>query len=308
MMRFTRMALAAGSAALLAGAVGPHAGASRSGDALAVRTWSGWETWWRRDAAPVSWNAEAPLAGRVQWRQTEPGIEWGELQLRGASEAWRTRVVVVRLDPARVDLTLDPAFTRNFNPYAGGGLPSNSIAQGAFYEPLIVVPAGGRKTLLADVPPLPSSGSYRVEWRLIGPDGHAVTGAYSFTVDSIVRQESGRLPGPALQRGGALPPAVVAAGSPLQQSMRFLWIAALLLVFGSTSLSLAVLPRLRVNAAGQEGVFQRSVDERLRAWTVTGAWLLLTLAVVRLPHPLSGSQGEYDSVGDRRRGRRDHVA
>ena len=32
----------------------------------------------------------------------------------------------------------DPAFTRNFNPYAGGGLPSNSIAQGAFYEPLIV--------------------------------------------------------------------------------------------------------------------------------------------------------------------------
>src|SRR3954451_18032722 len=41
----------------------------------------------------------------------------------------------------------DPAFTKNFNPYAGGGLPSNSIAQGAFYEPLIVVPAGGRKTL-----------------------------------------------------------------------------------------------------------------------------------------------------------------
>jgi hypothetical protein len=113
MMRFTRMALAAGSAALLAGAVGAHAGASRSGDALAVRTWSGWETWWRRDGAPASWKAEAPLAGRVRWRQTEPGIEWGELQLRGASEAWRTRVVVVRLDPALVDLALDPAFTRN---------------------------------------------------------------------------------------------------------------------------------------------------------------------------------------------------
>src|SRR6478609_2597085 len=41
----------------------------------------------------------------------------------------------------------DPAFTRNFNPYAGGGLPSNSIAQGAFYEPLIVTPAGGSKTV-----------------------------------------------------------------------------------------------------------------------------------------------------------------
>ena len=41
----------------------------------------------------------------------------------------------------------DPAFTKNFNPYAGGGLPSNSIAQGAFYEPLIITPAGGSKTL-----------------------------------------------------------------------------------------------------------------------------------------------------------------
>ncbi len=41
----------------------------------------------------------------------------------------------------------DPAFTKNFNPYAGGGLPTNSIAQGAFYEPLIVVPAGGSKTV-----------------------------------------------------------------------------------------------------------------------------------------------------------------
>jgi peptide/nickel transport system substrate-binding protein len=41
----------------------------------------------------------------------------------------------------------DPAFTRNFNPYAGGGLPTNSIAQGAFYEPLIVTPAGGRQTI-----------------------------------------------------------------------------------------------------------------------------------------------------------------
>src|SRR5580765_6952984 len=41
----------------------------------------------------------------------------------------------------------DPAFTKNFNTYAGGGLPSNSIAQGAFYEPLIITPAGGSKTI-----------------------------------------------------------------------------------------------------------------------------------------------------------------
>jgi peptide/nickel transport system substrate-binding protein len=41
----------------------------------------------------------------------------------------------------------DPAFTKNFNPYAGGGLPSNAFVQGAMYEPLIVTPSGGAKTI-----------------------------------------------------------------------------------------------------------------------------------------------------------------
>jgi exopolysaccharide biosynthesis protein len=40
-------------------------------------------------------------------------MEWGELQLRGASEAWRTRVVLVRFDPRRLVLSLATAFTRN---------------------------------------------------------------------------------------------------------------------------------------------------------------------------------------------------
>jgi exopolysaccharide biosynthesis protein len=41
------------------------------------------------------------------------GVEWGELRLKGPSEAWRTRVVIVRLDPRQVNLSLVPAFTRN---------------------------------------------------------------------------------------------------------------------------------------------------------------------------------------------------
>jgi len=39
----------------------------------------------------------------------------------------------------------DPAFTKNFNPYTATGLPSGTIVQGAFYEPLIVTPEGGLK-------------------------------------------------------------------------------------------------------------------------------------------------------------------
>ena len=156
--------------------------------------------------------------------------------------------------------------------------------------------AGSRRTLLADVPSLPSSGSYRVEWRLIGPDGHAVTGGYSFTVDSIVRQQGKRLPDPALHRRVSLPPAVVVTGSPLQQSTRFLWIAAFLLMLGSTSLSLFVLPRVRIRNAEQASAFRESVDERLRSWTVTGAWALLVLALVRLASQAVVLSGSMQSI------------
>jgi peptide/nickel transport system substrate-binding protein len=36
----------------------------------------------------------------------------------------------------------DPAFVRNFNPFTGTGLPSGTIVQGAFYEPLLITPLG----------------------------------------------------------------------------------------------------------------------------------------------------------------------
>src|SRR5262245_40192306 len=36
----------------------------------------------------------------------------------------------------------DPAFTKNFNPFTATGLPSGSIVQGAFYEPLLITPLG----------------------------------------------------------------------------------------------------------------------------------------------------------------------
>src|SRR2546430_1473204 len=39
----------------------------------------------------------------------------------------------------------DPAFVKNFNPYTATGQPSGSFVQGAFYEPLVITPAGGLK-------------------------------------------------------------------------------------------------------------------------------------------------------------------
>ena len=112
-MSFTGRAVAtvAVLGAIAAGQTG--AGTGRAEHALAVRGADGWVTWWRRDIAPIRWGDEAPLAERVPWQSGKGGLEWGEIQLRGANEAWRTRVVVVRLDPRRVDLSLVTAFTRN---------------------------------------------------------------------------------------------------------------------------------------------------------------------------------------------------
>lgn len=89
------------------------AGAEGDGPTLAVRAADRWVTWWRGDSAPVRWDGEPLLARHLSWRAGVPGIEWGELQLRGSSEAWRTRVIVVRIDPRRVRFSLTPAFTDN---------------------------------------------------------------------------------------------------------------------------------------------------------------------------------------------------
>jgi uncharacterized protein YigE (DUF2233 family) len=92
------------------GASAARPGSVRSAEALAVRTTGGWLTWWRRNASPSHWDGSAPLADHVSWRPGIAGIEWGELPLKGASEAWRTRLIVVRLDPRRVTLSLVTAF------------------------------------------------------------------------------------------------------------------------------------------------------------------------------------------------------
>jgi Phosphodiester glycosidase len=178
-----RLVVGAGAAAVLAGAHGASAGAAASGDALAVRAAVGWETWWRRDAAPSHWTEDAPLAGRVRWRLARPGVEWGELQIRGASEAWRTRVVLVRLDPARVDLALDPAFTRQTTWSVGDAAADAAVAldAGQFRGslPWGWVLTGGREVLRPQYAPL--AGAVVVEQsgrvRVVAPDSVAAVRA-----------------------------------------------------------------------------------------------------------------------------------
>jgi hypothetical protein len=101
------------SAATLIAVAAVGAGGAADGASLAVRDSSGLTTWWRSGAAPTIWSGDAPLVRRVVWHRGPAGIEWGEVQLRGSSEAWRTRVIVARLDPRKLDFFLVPAFTGN---------------------------------------------------------------------------------------------------------------------------------------------------------------------------------------------------
>lgn len=102
-----------GRLALFAACVGP-AGGTRLAlppSRLAVREDAAWREWWNSASAPGRYpDARATLARVMRWRAGASGTAWGELALSGAGEAWRTRLIVVRLDPRRVRLALDTSF------------------------------------------------------------------------------------------------------------------------------------------------------------------------------------------------------
>lgn len=115
-MKFGVLLGIAAVAASAAAIPGQSVGGAEKGDGelppsrLRVRDGDGWVTWWRSERPPARWGDDAPLARRVRWREESNGVAWGELSLAGDGEAWRTRLVVLRLDPRRAHLELDTAF------------------------------------------------------------------------------------------------------------------------------------------------------------------------------------------------------
>jgi len=81
---------------------------------LALRTPSGWRTFWSANATTTA--RDTSLARAIHWRAGASGVAWGELDLAGSGEAWRTRLVVARVDPSRVDIQLDTAFDADHEP------------------------------------------------------------------------------------------------------------------------------------------------------------------------------------------------
>lgn len=86
---------------------------------LAVYHDGNWHTWWRGEDAPARWDAGLPLVMQaVQWDDSTDGLALGSLRLSAAGEGWRTRAIIVRVDPSRIRLTLARPGTRLGAPYS----------------------------------------------------------------------------------------------------------------------------------------------------------------------------------------------
>jgi hypothetical protein len=68
--------------------------------------------WWRAGHAPRQWATGDPaVGGSLRWKRLSDGVDWAEARLAGEAPAWRMRLIVVRVDPSRVSLSLDMDLT-----------------------------------------------------------------------------------------------------------------------------------------------------------------------------------------------------
>ena len=93
---------------------------------LAIETSQGWRVWWSAEHAPRRWltsdtilRSAIPLRGRV--------LAWNEAIIAGSGEAWRTRLVVVRLDARSVQLQLDTASENRHPAWRLDRVPDDAI-------------------------------------------------------------------------------------------------------------------------------------------------------------------------------------
>jgi exopolysaccharide biosynthesis protein len=91
---------------------------------LAIRTSSGWWTWWDARKAPVEWSGPlAPFVRSFDWHQAANSVEWGEARMAIEGAGHRVRLIAVCFDPLLVRVRLDTAYRRD------GGRPDWSIAR-----------------------------------------------------------------------------------------------------------------------------------------------------------------------------------
>ena len=107
-------------AALLAGLGGsapPAAFGAHASGTLSVERPGGSRVWWRADQAPARWSApDTNLTGALAWKIVAPGLEWATLRLECPAPAWRSKLIIARIDPREIDLSLELDLTRDRRP------------------------------------------------------------------------------------------------------------------------------------------------------------------------------------------------
>lgn len=104
---------------LACGLGGGPARAAAADAPASLSVWSSgtWRTWWRADRAPARWaSADSAVVAALTWSPVGAGAEWGSVRLACAAPAWRAKLIVVRLDPAVVDLSLQLDMSRDLRP------------------------------------------------------------------------------------------------------------------------------------------------------------------------------------------------
>jgi len=90
-----------------------------AGESATLSVWQGraWHAWWHADLAPERWDAaDSAVVSALDWRTLAPGLDWAELRLACPAPAWRARLIVTRVDPRRVALSLAMDLTRDHHP------------------------------------------------------------------------------------------------------------------------------------------------------------------------------------------------
>ncbi|HTM00647.1 MAG TPA: phosphodiester glycosidase family protein [Candidatus Omnitrophota bacterium] len=95
-----------------------------------------WHTFWRSDRAPARWSGpDSMLSRSLVWKRLARGADWSSVRLACAAPVWRARLIVARLDPRDVALSLVMDLSRD------EGRPAWTIGR-APHDAILAVNAG----------------------------------------------------------------------------------------------------------------------------------------------------------------------
>jgi len=95
------------TATLVAAALILAGAAPAAASTLAIQQGNEWRTFWNSERAPSRWSAADPtLVRALKWHRLAKGLEWATVRLACPAPVWRARLIVARVDPREVRLSL----------------------------------------------------------------------------------------------------------------------------------------------------------------------------------------------------------